>query len=118
MGDVDAYIQKFPAETRARLEAVRAIMGEVAPQLTEQLKWGKIGYSSGTIMVVIAGYTHHVGLHLTNSTVAAFAGKLKSYTIGASSVQLPNDRPLPDELIRALVRYRIKEYDEHGVLWR
>ena len=69
MDEVDNYISKFPDEAKKRLEQVRHIIKSEAPQLTESLKWGNPAYSNETIMVILAGYKNHVGLHVTKSVI-------------------------------------------------
>jgi len=118
MDEVDKYIAKFPGATKEKLEQVRSIIKSEAPQLTEGLKWGNPAYSSETIMFILAGYKEHIGLHVTKTTIEALQDKLADFKTTGGSVKLPNNKPIPVELIREILRCRIKEYEKQGVLWK
>jgi uncharacterized protein YdhG (YjbR/CyaY superfamily) len=41
----------------------------------------------------------------------AFAADLKGYNVTKAAIQLPNDKPLPMDFIKRLVKFRKKEVD-------
>jgi len=57
----------------------------------------------GKPLVYAAGYAKHTGLYALPNTHAAFAEALKPYKQGKGSVQLPHDKALPSDLIKAMV---------------
>ena len=118
MDEVNKYIDSFPEATKQRLLQVRQIVKSVQPQLVEGMKWGKLAYSGGTIMVILAGYKQHIDLHVTKTTVDAFKDKLKDYQTTSGSVQLPLNKPIPTDLIKQILKYRLDEYRQHKILWR
>jgi uncharacterized protein YdhG (YjbR/CyaY superfamily) len=60
-------------------------------------------------LVYFAGYDRHVGFYPTGSGIEAFKEELKPYKSGKGSVQFPLDRPLPKDLIRRMVEFRVAE---------
>ena len=56
--------------------------------------------------LVIASYCLHVGLYPHPTVIKKFEDELKPYKKGKGSVQFPLDKPLPEDLIIRMVRYR------------
>jgi uncharacterized protein YdhG (YjbR/CyaY superfamily) len=46
--------------------------------------------------------------------VAAFKDGLKPYKTGKGSIQLPLDEPLPTDLLRRIVAFRVRENSGDG----
>jgi uncharacterized protein YdhG (YjbR/CyaY superfamily) len=59
--------------------------------------------------VHFAAGKHHIGFHPGTSGVEAFTQKSSDYKHSKGAVQLPNDKPMPYDLIREVVLYRIRE---------
>jgi uncharacterized protein YdhG (YjbR/CyaY superfamily) len=107
---IDEYIAEFPAETQAALEALRALIQACAPGATETISYAIPTFDlNGKHLVHFAGYARHVGLYPAPSGLEAFKEDLKPYKSGKGSVQFPLDRPLPTDLIRRIVEFRVAE---------
>lgn len=105
---IDQYIAQFPETTRTLLERIRAIVAEIAPEATERISYAIPTFDlDGTHLVHFAGFARHVGLYPTPVGMETFAEALKPYKTGKGSVQFPLDQPLPEELIRRIVEYRV-----------
>jgi uncharacterized protein YdhG (YjbR/CyaY superfamily) len=108
--NVDEYISGFPLETRVLLSKVREIILNNAPGAAESISYGMPGYKvNGRPLVYFAGYKNHIGFYATPSGHAEFAEELSKYKQGKGSVQFPIDQPLPLELIKRIVEFRMKE---------
>lgn len=108
-GTVDDYVSGFPPETRRMLEELRALIRSAAPEATE-----KISYAIPTLylngnLVHFAGYEKHVGFYPGASGIAAFESELQRYKMGKGSVRFPLHEPLPADLIRRIVEFRVAE---------
>jgi uncharacterized protein YdhG (YjbR/CyaY superfamily) len=64
--------------------------------------------------VHFAGYDRHVGFYPTGSGVAAFKDELGAYKIAKGSVQFPLGQPLPADLIRRIVVFRVEQVTGEG----
>ena len=110
---IDAYIAEFPAETQAVLREIRALVRASAPAATETISYAIPTFDlGGRHLVHFAGYAQHVGFYPTASGIAAFADELKPYRHAKGSVQFPLGRPLPRDLIRRIVEFRVAESAE------
>ena len=109
-GSVDEYIAGFPPETQRALEEVRALIKSCAPEATETISYAIPTFDlNGRHLVHFAAYERHVGFYPIPSGMEAFEAELKSFKRGKGSVQFPLDRPLPLDLIRRIVEFRVEE---------
>ncbi len=109
-GSIDEYISGFPPETQRVLEKMRAIIRATAPDATETISYAIPTFDlGGKHLVHFAGFKSHVGFYPTSSGIAAFKEELKAYKSARGSVQFPLARPLPADLIRRIVEFRVGE---------
>lgn len=107
---IDDYIAEFPPEVRAVLEEVRAIIHETAPDATETISYAIPTFDlNGKHLVHFAAFTHHIGFYPTPTGTEAFKDELSHYKGGKGSVQFPLDQPMPNDLIRRIVKHRVAE---------
>ena len=107
---IDDYIAQFPPETQKMLQEMRALVRASAPDATETISYAIPTFDlNGRHLVHFAGYERHLGLYPTASGIAAFAQELKPYKSARGSVQFPLDEPLPADLIRRIVAFRVAE---------
>ena len=107
---IDEYIAGFPPETQAALEEMRALIRASAPGATETISYAIPTFDlNGRHLVHFAGYAKHVGFYPIPSAMTAFAEELAPYKSGKGSAQFPLGRPLPADLIRRIVEFRVAE---------
>lgn len=113
---IDAYIAEFPAEVRERLEQVRTLVREIAPDATETISYAIPTFDlNGKHLVHFAGYAKHVGFYPAPTGMEAFKEDFAPYQTGKGSVRFPLDQPLPVDLIRRIVEFRVAE--NTGASW-
>ena len=106
---IDEYVAGFPPATQRVLEELRAIVKAAAPEATEVISYAIPTFDLNGHLVHFAGYAKHVGFYPTQSGIEAFKEELRPYKTGKGSVQFPFGRPLPADLIRRIVRFRVDE---------
>jgi uncharacterized protein YdhG (YjbR/CyaY superfamily) len=107
---VDEYIAGFPAETQSKLREMRALIREIAPGAAETISYAIPTFDlNGRHLVHYAGFAKHVGFYPIPSGMTAFSEELEPYKRGKGSVQFPLARPLPLDLIRRIVEFRVAE---------
>ena len=110
---VDAYIAQFHGIARDRLEQMRQVITDAAPQAVESIAYKMPAYKlDGKPLVYFAGYPHHVGLYATPNGHEAFADEFAVYKQGKGSVQFPHNKELPIGLVRRVVEYRLAHYND------
>ena len=111
--DIDEYIAKFPQETGKVLQQVRLTVIKAAPTAEETISYGMPAFRyKGRVIIYFAGYKNHIGVYATPSGHAAFQKELSTYKQGRGSVQFPLDQPMPLDLIKRMVQFRVKQQDE------
>lgn len=107
---IDEYVAEFPADVRVALEEIRGLIREAAPDATETMSYAIPTFDlRGRHLVHFAGYEKHVGFYPDPSGIAAFRDELKPFKSAKGSVQFPLDRPLPADLIRRMVEFRVDQ---------
>ena len=107
---VDEYIAGFPAGTQTVLQELRALIKELAPEATETISYAIPTFDlNGRHLVHFAGFARHIGFYPVPSALEAFKEELKPYKTGKGSAQFPLGKPLPTDLIRRIVEFRITE---------
>lgn len=107
---VDEYIQEFETETQERLNTIRKLILETAPQAIELISYGMPAYKvNKKPLVYFAGYKSHIGFYATPTGHKAFEKELSKYKQGKGSVQFPLNEPLPLNLIKEIVLFRLSE---------
>lgn len=116
---VQEYARQLEPRARARIEELHALVTSTAPNLTAQLKWGVPAFlhPDGVIMLATSAHTAHANFTLTPSTREAFAEELADLETGKGSIKLPYDGDVPRELLGRMIRYRLREHEEDGVMW-
>jgi uncharacterized protein YdhG (YjbR/CyaY superfamily) len=116
---IDDYLEGFTGQARALMEQLRALAHEAAPKATEAIKWGYPAWvhPSGTILFMVGGHAKHANITFTPSTREAFDADLADFSAGKGSIKLPYGRPVPDDLLRRMIAFRVREHEDDGVPW-
>lgn len=107
--NIDEYIKQFPPETQLVLNELRQLIAETAPQAQEKISYQMPTFYLKGNLVHFAAYKNHIGFYPTPSGIAKFQKELSLYKGAKGSVQFPLGKPLPLELIRAIVEFRVSE---------
>lgn len=106
-GEVEEYINQFDGEVKVRLLQMRELVRAEVPAAIESVSYGLVGYKlNGKPLVYFGGFKNHVGFYATPNGHEAFKEDFSKYRQGKGSVQLPNNQPLPIELIKRVIEHR------------
>ncbi len=107
---VDEYISTFPKDIQTILNSIRTAIRQTAPEAVESIAYGMPAYKTNSRpLVYFAGYKNHIGFYATPTGHQAFADELSKYKQGKGSVQFPLDEPIPLDLIKRIVAFRVEE---------
>ena len=108
--NVDEYIGQYDDPVRSRLMEMRRTVLELAPSAVESISYGMPAYKlAGKPLVYFAGFPGHIGFYATPNGHVAFSKEFAPYKQGKGSVQFPHDEPLPLDLVRRVVEFRVGE---------
>ena len=106
---IDAYIAGFPEDVQAILQQVRRTIHEAAPEATEAISYQMPTFKLHGNLVHFGAFKNHIGFYPVPSGMAAFEEELAAYKQGKGSVQFPLNKPMPLDLIRRIVEFRVQE---------
>jgi uncharacterized protein YdhG (YjbR/CyaY superfamily) len=106
---IDEYIAGFPPDVQAILEKIRGTIREAAPGAAEAIKYQMPTFTLNGNLVHFAAFKKHIGFYPVPTGIAAFKDELSVYQGGKGSVQFPLDQPIPYDLIRRIVGFRVQE---------
>jgi len=115
MNSIDIYIASFPDDVREILKRIRHLVLKYAPEAEESITYGMPAYkTNGKPLVYFAAFKNHIGLYATPSGHSAFEEELSVYKRGKGSVQFPLNKPIPYDLIRRIIEFRVIENQNSG----
>ncbi|WEK53535.1 MAG: DUF1801 domain-containing protein [Candidatus Cohnella colombiensis] len=113
---IDDYISIFPVEVQEKLSAIRNVIKEAAPEAKETISYQMPTFVLHGNLVHFAAFKNHIGFYPTASGTEAFEQQLSAYKGGKGSIQFPLNQPIPYELIRSIVAFRVAKNTEKALL--
>ncbi len=107
--DIDEFIAQYPQDVQTLLQKVRETILQAAPGAGETIRYGIPTFTLNGNLVHFSAYKKHIGFYPGPSGIEKFKNELSVYAGAKGSVQFPLDRPIPFELIREIVLFRVKE---------
>jgi len=111
---VDEYLAGTPEPARSTLQHIRKVIKSVLPkETTEVISYRIPMFKFNGMLVGYAAFAKHCSLFPTGSgVIEKFAKELKGYSTSRGTIQFPPDKPLPDALLKKIVKERVKENRE------
>lgn len=106
---IDEYIQSFPEDIQKQLQELRSAVKNSAPVAEEKISYQMPAFFQKGILVYFAANKKHIGFYPTLSPMKAFEKELKIYKTTKGSIHFPLDKPLPIDLIKRIVKFRVNE---------
>lgn len=107
---ISEYISTFPKVTQTILEDLRQTIKECAPQAIETISYQIPTFKlHNKNLLHFAAYQNHVGFYPTPSGIDAFKEELSPWELSKGSVKFPIAKPIPMELIKRIVKFRVHE---------
>ncbi|MFD2161512.1 iron chaperone [Paradesertivirga mongoliensis] len=109
---IDEYQCSFPAEVQERMQAIREIVHQVAPEAEEVISYQIPAFKTGKkFLIYYSAYAKHISLASpwSEALLKEFAKELKGLKVSKSAIQFPNEEPLPLGLIKQIVTFRKNE---------
>ncbi len=115
---IDEYIAGFPEDVQAILQRVRQTIKAAAPNAQETINYQMPTFTLNGNLVHFAAFKNHIGFYPTPTGIEQFKDELSVYKGAKGSVQFPLDKPMPYDLIRRIVVFRVEEAVAHAAAKR
>lgn len=106
---VDEYISSFSPEIQAVLEKVRATVRTAAPTARETISYVIPAFTLNGVLVYFAAFKKHIGFYPPISGDARLKEAIAPYAGEKGNLRFPLDRPIPYNLIKRIVKLRVKQ---------
>jgi uncharacterized protein YdhG (YjbR/CyaY superfamily) len=108
---VDDYLAGIPEPAQSTLRHIREVIRSVVPRdTTEVISYGMPMFKYNGMLVGYAAFKKHCSLFPTGSgVIEKFAKELRDYSTNKGTIRFPPDKPIPDALIKKIVRARVAE---------
>ena len=106
--NIDEYIAGFPPDVQKRLKKLRTTIKRAAPQAQEAIKYRIPTFTLHGNLIHFAAYKNHIGLYPAPIAIEAFKKELSPYASAKGSARFPLDAPIPFDLIRRIVKFRVQ----------
>ena len=101
---VAEYLEQVPQPQLPLLEALQALIRKTAPKLSEEIKYGMLGYCDGVGEVIsLAAQKHYVGLYVSTQAVATLAEELQDIDHGKCCLRFKRLEQIPTATLRKLL---------------
>ena len=109
--EVDRYLEALEEPKRGTLEALRRSILEVVPEAEQGISYGMPAFKvEGRTVAGFAAFKHRLSyLPHSGSVLATLADDVAAYETSKGSLRFAVDKPLPRQLVKKLVRARMRE---------
>jgi uncharacterized protein YdhG (YjbR/CyaY superfamily) len=113
---IDEYLAGVAPDRRALLEALRATIRRALPEAEETVSYAMPAFRwRGKIVGGFAATSKGGSYYpFSGTTLATLAADLASFTQTKSALHFDADRPLPERLVKKLLRARMAEIEAAG----
>lgn len=105
---IAGYIRAARPEGQPHLRRLYAILKSVAPEAEEAIKWGTPFFVEPRFLFAFSAYKAHLAFAPTEATLKVFRKELEKHQTTKNYLQIPYSKPLPEDLIRKIARYRVR----------
>jgi uncharacterized protein YdhG (YjbR/CyaY superfamily) len=114
MAAVDDYFAGLAAPARAAFERVRAVAEESAPDAEQGVSYGMaaLRLRGKPLLGFKAAKDHLAVFPFSPAAVDAVRDRLTGFSLSKGTIRFTADTPLPDDVVRDLVRHRMGEISE------
>ena len=102
------YIDAAPDEARPHMRRLHAIVRSAAPKAEEAIKWSSPFFVEPRFVFAFSAHKAHLSVALTPETAAALGKDLAKHPTTKGTLRIPYDQPIPEGLIRKIVKHRLK----------
>ena len=110
---VEEYIDLASDPQKKRIQIIRDLVHASVKNIEEKISYDMPAFIyKGKILLYVAVQSKHIGLYALPETNIEFAEELTAFKTGKGSIQLPNNKDLPIDLIRRIIEFRMRKIDK------
>jgi uncharacterized protein YdhG (YjbR/CyaY superfamily) len=106
---IDEYHSAFSKDVQEKLEVFRSAIKQVIPEAKEVISYNMPAFKLKGIVVCYSAFKKHISLYPVPNGQKWEKEFEPYYTSGKGTIRFPFDKPLPVDLIKKIVKYRMSE---------
>jgi uncharacterized protein YdhG (YjbR/CyaY superfamily) len=109
--EIDAYLEELEEPKRSTLQALRTSILEVVPDAEQGISYGMPAFKvQGKTVAGFAAFKGHLSyLPHSGSVLEELGDEVAGYETSKGSLKFAVDTPLPEPLVKQLVKTRLRE---------
>ena len=113
---VDIYFSGIPADKRAVLEDFRERIRAIVPDAEEVISYGLPAFRvEGKVVIGFKANKYDYSIYpFSGGAADRFLGELKGRTVTSGSIHFTSEDPIPDDLLRRIIEWRIQANRERA----
>jgi uncharacterized protein YdhG (YjbR/CyaY superfamily) len=105
---VDEYLKTIHQPVKSKLEKLRSIIKQTAPEAEEVISYNMPAYKYYGLLCYFMTHTNHIGFYPADSTFRkVFANELINYETSAGTIRFPHNKPVPVNLVKKIIKFRV-----------
>ncbi len=105
---IDDYIKSCDESIQPKLNELRQLILDIAPELKEKISWGMPTFYMKKNIIHFAAHKNHVGLYPGPDAIVVFSDRLAQYQTSKGAIKIPNDKEFDKALIKDIILYNIQ----------
>ncbi len=108
--NIDQYLAAVSEDKRAALQKLRKAIRIAAPAAEECISYNIPAFRlGGKLLVAFGAAANHCAFYPGAYPITALRAELSGYDTSKGTIRFPAKKPLPDALVRKLVKARVAE---------
>lgn len=107
---IQEYISGQDETIQPRLIEIYQTIQAAIPDAEERISWGMPTFWKGRNIIHFAAAKRHIGINPGPEAIVEFADQLAEYKTSKGAIQLPNNKPLPMDLITSIAQWCFEKY--------
>ena len=110
---VGEYLTGIPEPAQSTLKHIRRVIRSVVPAETTEVIATAPMFKYRGMLLGYAAFKNHCSLFQTGSgVIEKFEKELEGFPTSRGAIRFPSDKPLPDSLLKKIVKTRVAENKE------
>lgn len=105
---IEEYINQYEGEIKVRLQNIKKEILNVDSSLEERMSWQMPTFWKKYNIIHFAVSKNHIGIYPSPEAIIKFSEELKDYKTSKGAIQFPNDKPIPYDLIKKIVKFNLE----------
>ena len=110
--DIENYISDYAIDVQKRFVELFHFIQEIAPEASTKMSYGMPTFDLHGNLVHIGKAKNHIGFYPGPHAIETFQSELVGINFSKGAIQFQNNQPVPFDLVRKIVCFRVMENKE------